>query len=152
MPYDPYTPFLFDGEETSFGVRAWTHGYDFYHPDKPVVAHLYITSGSKLRPVFWTDDWATRYKVQYDSTVRINYFLGLHDLYDKAVPLSDINLVEQDTYGVGTARTVEQYWAWAQVYTKPGDPEKSKSLCHLYESGGMPRVHRKGIDPEPKEK
>eukprot|EP01060_Flectonema_neradi_P008021 TRINITY_DN15725_c0_g1_i2.p1 TRINITY_DN15725_c0_g1~~TRINITY_DN15725_c0_g1_i2.p1 ORF type:complete len:390 (+),score=40.31 TRINITY_DN15725_c0_g1_i2:126-1295(+) len=96
VPYDPKTPFLFDGEEMSFGIRAWTHGYDLYHPDKPVCAHLYIRGGSKLRPVFWTENWGVRYKIQYKSTLRINYFLGLHDTFDKNVPLSEIDTSEEE--------------------------------------------------------
>lgn len=32
VPYDPYLPMLFQGEEISMGVRAFTHGYDFYSP------------------------------------------------------------------------------------------------------------------------
>ena len=32
VPYDPYTPHVFDGEEFSRGARLWTAGYDFYTP------------------------------------------------------------------------------------------------------------------------
>ena len=53
VPYDPNTPFVFDGEETFLAVRAWTKGYDFYLPDRSLVTHLYIPSRSPLRPTFW---------------------------------------------------------------------------------------------------
>eukprot|EP01059_Diplonema_ambulator_P001155 TRINITY_DN10913_c0_g1_i1.p1 TRINITY_DN10913_c0_g1~~TRINITY_DN10913_c0_g1_i1.p1 ORF type:complete len:386 (+),score=56.81 TRINITY_DN10913_c0_g1_i1:119-1159(+) len=144
VPYDPYTPFLFDGEEMSFAVRAWTHGYDFYHPDKSVVAHLYITSGSKLRPVFWTDNWNERYLLQYKSVLRINYILGLHDVFDRHVPLADIDLREIEKYGLGTARTTQQFWEWAGI-TLSLEEGPSKSLCKTYEQGGMPPVPRVGF-------
>ena len=149
VPYDPHTPFLFDGEETSFGVRAWTHGYDFYHPDKSIVAHLYISAGSKLRPVFWSHDWATRYKVQYQSVLRINKFLGLHERYDSGVPLENIDLQDEELYTVGKVRTVEQYWKWSKVdaILSPRVGDKSSLVCAAYEAGGMPKVHRPGIDP-----
>ena len=32
VPYDPFTPHVFDGEEFSRGARLWTAGYDFYTP------------------------------------------------------------------------------------------------------------------------
>lgn len=62
VPYDFYTPYIFDGEETSMGVRAWTWGYDLYQPDRTVISHLYISSGSAARPVFWdAPDWYSLY-------------------------------------------------------------------------------------------
>ena len=30
VPYDWHAPYIFDGEEMSLGVRAWTWGYDLY--------------------------------------------------------------------------------------------------------------------------
>ena len=30
VPYDPHTPYLFDGEELSYAARLWTHGFDLY--------------------------------------------------------------------------------------------------------------------------
>ena len=82
VPYDAHSLFLFDGEETSLAVRAWTHGYDFYHPDRDVVSHLYIPNKSPLRPVFWTEDWASRSRIQFWTMLRVNYLLGLHGLLD----------------------------------------------------------------------
>ena len=37
--YDPH--YLFHGEEINLTVRAFTHGYDLFHPHKPVVYHEY---------------------------------------------------------------------------------------------------------------
>ena len=45
-------------------MRAWTWGYDLYQPDRNVIGHLYIPSGSPLRPVFWTTDWGKRWPCQ----------------------------------------------------------------------------------------
>jgi hypothetical protein len=38
---DPYTPWIFDGEEFTRAARLWTHGYDTYSPSKVVVLHDY---------------------------------------------------------------------------------------------------------------
>lgn len=39
----PYDPLLyFRGEELSLSARAYTHGYDMFHPTKPIVWHEYL--------------------------------------------------------------------------------------------------------------
>ena len=145
VPYDPRTPFLFDGEETLLAVRAWTRGYDFYLPDRSVVTHLYIPSRSPLRPTFWQYEWGKRAKVQYRTMLRVNWLLGLHGMVDPNAPLSAFDTSEADKYGLGTARASQQYWEWAGIV--PGRsteakklPEWSKNLCGVYSNGkgGMP--------------
>ena len=145
VPYDPHTPFLFDGEETSLAIRAWTKGYNFYQPDLDIVSHLYIPSRSPLRPTFWQQKWGKRAPIQFRSMLRINYMMGLHDLYDKD-KTQPIDLEELDKYGLGTARTAQQYWDWAGVTPEltdaDGNPteEWSTSRCKVYQAGGMPLV------------
>jgi hypothetical protein len=41
VPYDPELRGLFDGEEFSRAIRAFTHGYDVYTPHRPIVFHDY---------------------------------------------------------------------------------------------------------------
>ena len=41
VPYDPFLPNVFNGEELSRGIRFFTHGYDMYTPDKVLVTHDY---------------------------------------------------------------------------------------------------------------
>jgi hypothetical protein len=43
IPHDP--DLYFHGEETSIAVRAFTHGYDLFHPHKPVIWHEYTREG-----------------------------------------------------------------------------------------------------------
>ena len=44
VPYDPHTPFIFDGEEFSRAIRFWTWGYDIYTPHRVYVVHDYDKS------------------------------------------------------------------------------------------------------------
>src|SRR6185437_7520232 len=39
VPYDPELYFM--GEETAMTVRAFTHGYDFFHPAETILWHDY---------------------------------------------------------------------------------------------------------------
>jgi len=51
--------YYFHGEEISIAVRAYTHGYDLFHPHKVVVWHEYTRKG---RTKQWDDDkdWGRR--------------------------------------------------------------------------------------------
>lgn len=57
VPHDP--EYYFHGEEISVGVRAFTWGYDLFHPHKLVVWHEYTRVG---RTKHWDDDpvWVSR--------------------------------------------------------------------------------------------
>ena len=50
VPYDCCLPMLFQGEEISIGIRAWTFGYDLYAPhtsvDGPRALHLHVSPSS----------------------------------------------------------------------------------------------------------
>ena len=51
VQHDP--EFYFHGEEISIAARAYTHGYDLFHPHKVVVWHEYTRKG---RTKQWDDD------------------------------------------------------------------------------------------------
>jgi glycosyltransferase involved in cell wall biosynthesis len=50
VPHDP--ELYFHGEETSISARAFTHGYDLFHPHIPVIWHEYTRDGKKRH---WDD-------------------------------------------------------------------------------------------------
>lgn len=50
VPYDP--SLYFQGEEMAMALRAFTHGYDIYHPHDPVLWHHYMRHET---PKHWTD-------------------------------------------------------------------------------------------------
>ena len=106
VPYDPYLDNVFDGEETSRGIRFFTHGYDVYTPDKVLVTHDY--EGHQSNPVihtwgrkngkqgeidaerkakFDTVDWSFMDHIQQlkgtvtpDGVERINILMGLNNV------------------------------------------------------------------------
>ena len=41
IPYDPYLPWTFMGEEIVLSMRAWTHGWNMYAPRKNWIIHQY---------------------------------------------------------------------------------------------------------------
>ena len=52
VPFDPYLPYLFVGEEILLSARLYTNGYDIYSPNENIVFHKYERKGE---PKFWDD-------------------------------------------------------------------------------------------------
>ena len=99
VPYDPELYFM--GEESAMTVRAFTHGYDLFHPAEPIVWHDYVRADAKKHwgdhsdtsgvPMPWSKlDEASKLKVP-------------HLLLGEAI----------DSFGLGRARTLSEYEAYA---------------------------------------
>ena len=110
VPYDPYLPKLFVGEEILHSARIWTSGYDIYSPTQAVVYHLYTRDD---QPHVWDN-------TNYDYTEALNKVKKLMNLqedeYDDRVPeyLKD-NI---DKYGLGKKRTLQEYYDFAGIDIK----------------------------------
>lgn len=72
-PYDPYTPFLFFGEEMDMHVRLFTHGWGLYVPSQPI---CFTTFNRLYRKTFWEDHLAYCDQVALLSRTRLNYRFG----------------------------------------------------------------------------
>ena len=113
-PYDPYLYFL--GEEINLTVRAWSQGWDIYHPNQVVCYHEYTRPG---KPRHWEDHphWWQQDQI---ALQRLRQLLGISQ--------SDLNL---HRYDLGTVRSLSSYERFAGI-----------SFCHqsLSESArnGMP--------------
>lgn len=101
---DPYTPYLFHGEEYSRAARLWTHGYDFYVPSEDIVYHWY-----EPRKVIWERDWGERYVVQQASKRRTRYALGL------PITKEDFDRTDLDKFKLGTKRTFAQWTKFSGI-------------------------------------
>lgn len=61
VPYDPRL--YFQGEEFSLALRAWTAGYDLWHPPERICLHRYNKAGEN-HPHHWADfpeTWTARH-------------------------------------------------------------------------------------------
>jgi hypothetical protein len=88
--------YYFHGEEISIAARAYTHGYDLFHPHRVVVWHEYTRRG---RTKQWDDDkqWGDRNKKSH--------------LTNRKLFAMDGEKQEGHTgkYGFGKVRTLKQY-------------------------------------------
>lgn len=97
VQHDP--EFYFHGEEISITVRAYTHGYDLFHPHRVVIWHEYTRKG---RTKQWDDDkeW---YKKNESCHVKNRQLLGI-----------DGEKYEGDIYEFfGKERTIKDYEKYA---------------------------------------
>ena len=92
----------FHGEEMSITVRAYTHGYDLFHPHKILVYHEYTRKG---RTKHWDDhrDWG-----QSNN--------NSHSIYRKLFGMDGTPQEGHDgPFGFGSVRTVRDYEKYAGI-------------------------------------
>lgn len=103
VPYDPHLYFF--GEEITLSVRLWTQRYDIYHPQLPVIYHFWER---KQRRTHFDDhqNWREQNHLSY---ARVRHLLGVATADDPRA-VQDI-----DVYGLGAARTLQQYEEFSGV-------------------------------------
>lgn len=103
VKHDP--EYYFYGEETNITVRAYTHGYDLYHPNKIIAWHYYTRNN---RPKHWDDhvieqsDWS---KMDQKSTEK----------YRKTFKIDNNDELSLNEYGFGNVRTIQEYELYAGI-------------------------------------
>jgi hypothetical protein len=103
VPHDP--EYYFHGEEISIAVRAYTWGYDLFHPHKIIAWHEYTRQG---RTKQWDDD-----KTWYDKN-NVSH-LRNRKLFEMDDHVKDIDF---GVYDFGKVRTVEDYERYAGLSFK----------------------------------
>lgn len=103
VQHDPN--YYFHGEEISISVRAYTHGYDLFHPNKVICWHEYTRKG---RTKHWDDDkiWHER---NSSCHLRNRKLFGMD---------GEVNDIDFKQYGFGTTRTLSQYEQYAGLSFK----------------------------------
>lgn len=114
VPFDPYLPHIFQGEEVLYSARLWTHGYDFYTPRLNILFHKYGRKNEKR----WHDDNPTWHTEQKASTTRLKRLLKLEE-----------PRIENDPYGLGKKRTIEEYWTYSGLDPKSRTSKSKDKFC-----------------------
>jgi hypothetical protein len=99
VQHDPN--YYFHGEEISVGVRAFTHGYDLFHPHKVIIWHEYTRKG---RTKQWDDDkaWVAKNETSHRRNRKLFGMDG--EKYDEN---------EFGIFGFGKERTLRDYEKYA---------------------------------------
>jgi hypothetical protein len=100
VPHDP--EYYFHGEEISIAVRAYTWGYDLFHPHKVIVWHEYTR---KNRTKHWDDDknWGEK---NSKSHLKNRILFNMEN---------ENQNVKFSIYGFGDQRTLQDYEAYAGI-------------------------------------
>lgn len=112
---DPHLQFY--GDETSLATRLYTHGYDVFQPDQIIAFHYWI------REREWKQHHYRHVQTLegQQSRARIRHLLGIEKSVDAAAT------AEMETYGLGTARCLQDWFVFAGIDLK----EKSLSADSL---------------------
>lgn len=101
VQHDP--EFYFHGEEITIAVRAFTHGYDLYHPHRIVAYHEYTRKG---RTKHWDDssDWGVANRLTHKLTRQLLDIDGEGN-----------EEYQNGPYGLGKVRTLEDYTKYSGI-------------------------------------
>ena len=118
VPFDPFLPYMFQGEEILLATRLWTNGWDIYNLNEPVSTHNYSRDE---KPRFWNDNshdgWTN---AQEDSNSRY------YHLINQKENIKDFLKKNIDKYGMGKERSVESWFEFAGIDPKS---KKIQSRC-----------------------
>ena len=112
VPHDP--DYFFHGEEISIAVRAYTWGYDLFHPHKVVAWHEYTRKG---RTKVWDDHTTPKKnegKIKLDWVERNNLCHKRNRILF-GMDGEDPNQIDFGKFGFGNVRTVRQYEEMAGI-------------------------------------
>lgn len=105
IPFDPYLPYLFQGEEPLLAMRLFTRGWGIYHPTHSVCTHYYVRSSD---PKFWDDHQAQFDRWNPVARHRAEFLLGLRKPERGVTALVYRNA---DVYGAGSVRSLAEWHA-----------------------------------------
>jgi len=123
VPFDPYLPWCFMGEEIALSMRAWTAGWDIYAPRKNLIAHQYRPGRMGL-PKFWETMNRLHRKsglgnneLAHTVILRIMNLAGYPQAERAKVEREGNGLVFKDMemYGLGKERSFEDYMKLAGI-------------------------------------
>ena len=102
VQHDP--EFYFHGEEISIAARAYTHGYDLFHPHKVLIWHEYTRKG---RTKQWDDDKEWHLKNNQS-----------HKKNRQLFGMDGEEMIDMGKYGFGTVRSLSDYEKYAGINFK----------------------------------
>jgi hypothetical protein len=102
-PYDPYTPFLFFGEEMDIFARLYTRGWLMYVPHIPICFTIFDRS---YRKTFW--EHPDQASIVPWSKIRLYERFGILSKESKEKIPPEV-LLDKEKFSLGTVKTFEQF-------------------------------------------
>lgn len=110
VPFDPFLPWIFMGEEIIMSARLWTSGYDIFSPTSSVVGHIYVR---RHKPKFWESvhrvfHMGVHNPLQMMILDRVKYQLTYPEAARDMLKIKTI-LTAVEQYSMGKTRSLEDY-------------------------------------------
>ena len=115
-PADPNI--YFDGEEISLAARLWTRGHNIYSPNQQILYHLYKTKDDNDKSTSHWMDHSHWHKLNRRSLVRVHALLNNLENAPSTIRQQPGDLDDLETYGLGTSRSIEDYFNYAGINFK----------------------------------
>jgi len=146
VPFDPFLPWIFMGEEIIMSTRLWTSGYDIFSPSQSVIGHMYVR---RHQPKFWETvgrDFTPGVHNPLMGMIldRVKYQLGYPEAAKDMIASKNI-LTAVEQYSMGSERPLSDYMKMVGLdmttkelsvvhWCKDGmPPPGSEQFNHLYE-------------------
>jgi hypothetical protein len=139
VPYDPYLPFVFQGEEILQTIRGFTYGYDYYAPIRNVAYHIYAMKNNT----------AKRSSVHTFKENEILFPGVKREAYKRLIAIAGTSQRpsqyfdrDESKYGLGNVRTRSQFFSVFGIH--PGTKTIEDGLCKFVQgnAGGVKSMHR----------
>lgn len=120
LPFDPFLPWVFMGEEIMLSSRFFTNGYDIFAPRENILAHEY-RPGSMGLPKFWETVGRVfgrpgmNTELMHIGICRVKNHLGYPECLSGGADLREGVLFEKDAYGMGSTRSLDQFLEFAGI-------------------------------------
>jgi hypothetical protein len=125
IPYDPYLPLVFQGEEILQTMRGFTHGYDFYAPVRNVAFHLYAAGeNTEARSNIHTFD---ENEIFFPGVKKVSYLRLIGISGTTNPPPADYFDKEENRYGLGRIRNKDQFYTTFGIH--PESNSVNEGLC-----------------------
>jgi len=137
IPFDPFLPWTFMGEEISLSMRAWTSGWDIYAPRKNLIVHQYRPPSLGI-PKYWSTvnqmmkkGFQNNY-LQGRIIRRVKNLVGYPGSTTDKIETdgSSIILTELEHYGLGSVRSWDDYMKFTNLTI---DEKNDIIVCHKIE-------------------
>ena len=124
IPYDPYLPWTFMGEEILLSIRAWTSGWNIYAPRRNLINHQYRPGVlgipkfvSAVNEGFEEKKGVNNGWLQKHTIRRIKNLCGypLHTVESIEHDEQAFVLTDREHYDLGTERSWDDFLDFAQV-------------------------------------
>jgi len=99
VPYDSYL--YFHGEEQSLAIRAFTRGWDIYHPIWIPLYHLYKKANTEHQTHHWHKSIKNKRSIDYQALQQ--------RAYGRVYRLLCGDGLRGSAYGLGNERTLDDY-------------------------------------------